>query len=264
MTNDPSGGGPPAPDGRPPLGDTRFRFLCDASVECFNRCCHDPDLELYPYDVVRLSARLGLSSREFLEKHTYHSNRSNPYFPSVMLRMTPAPGRPCPFLTPGGCSVYEDRPDACRMFPLERGVSVQPFRPAGRREVYYLQKVPYCRGHGRDAEWNAAEWVEAQGLSEYNRMGDLWAELSLLFRRNPWGPAGYESPVFRMAYTALFDVDNFRDFVFGSSFLRRYRVREDWLERIRHGNAELLEFAFEWLKYMMFRARPEKFEPVSG
>lgn len=248
--------------GRKPIGRDSFMFLCDPEVECFNRCCRNPDLELYPYDVARLCTRLGLNSREFLNSHTFHASRSNPYFPSVMLKMENDGSGTCPFMSPEGCSVYEDRPDACRMFPLERGVSVDPLQKRKSEEIYYMQKLPYCLGHDRAAEWTAASWVHSQGLSEYNRMGDLWAELSLLFRRNPWGPEGAHSRNFRMAYMACYDLDNFRAFVFGSSFLKRYRLRPEWLERIQQDNAALLEFGFDWLKYFLFNLQPDKFTPA--
>jgi len=252
------------PGCREPVGEGIFSFLCDPDVRCFNRCCRNPDLELYPYDVARLCDRLGLGSRAFLERHTFNASRSNPYFPSVMLKMRSDGSGNCPFVSPEGCSVYDDRPDACRMFPLERGLSVNPLERQKAEDVYYLQKVPFCLGHGRQAEWTARSWVEAQGLSEYNRMGELWAGLSLLFKRNPWGPEGAQSRNFRMAYMACYDLDNFRSFVFGSSFLERFKVRPEWLERIQSDNSAMLEFGFEWLKYFLFNIKPEKFTPAGA
>jgi uncharacterized protein len=31
-----------------------FAFRCRPTLECFNRCCHNLNLFLYPYDVLRL------------------------------------------------------------------------------------------------------------------------------------------------------------------------------------------------------------------
>ncbi len=255
--------GKTAPTGREPIGERTFRFRCDPEVDCFNRCCRNPDLELYPYDIVRLCGKLGLSSSDFLEQYTYNSIRSNPHFPSIMLKMTDNNTRTCPFLEEQGCLVYKDRPDACRMFPLERAVSLKPFNKESIEEIYYLQKLPYCKGHGRGgSEWTTTTWISAQALSEYNRMGELWAEMSLLFRRNPWGPDGTESKNLRMAYMVCFDLDRFRKFITESSFLKRYQIDETWMKKILKSNASLLELGFDWLKYFMFNVSSEKIRPL--
>jgi Fe-S-cluster containining protein len=106
-----------------PIGNGVFRFDCHAHLECFTKCCMDADMYLYPYDVIRMKQRLGITSAQFLEKHTFSSVRDNPFLSNVMLRMTEKPGRPCPFLAPVGCSIYEDRPSSCREYPLERAVA---------------------------------------------------------------------------------------------------------------------------------------------
>ena len=96
------------------LGDGTFRFACHSGVACFTRCCHNADMYLYPYDIIRLKQRLGLTSGEFLMQHTITAFRENPYFPNVMLKMSDNPDSPCSFLSPDGCTVYEDRPYSCR------------------------------------------------------------------------------------------------------------------------------------------------------
>jgi len=65
-------------------GDT-FKFDCHSSVACFTRCCKDADMYLYPYDVIRMKNRLGMSSDKFLERHTFQAIRDNPYFRNLML-----------------------------------------------------------------------------------------------------------------------------------------------------------------------------------
>ena len=69
------------------LGDGTFRFACHSGAACFTRCCHDADMYLYPYDIVRLKQRLELSSEAFLARHTLTAFRDNPYFPHVMLQI---------------------------------------------------------------------------------------------------------------------------------------------------------------------------------
>ena len=57
-------------DALPALGaDDRLGFACHPGVPCFNACCRDLDLLLYPYDVLRLRRALGLDSPGFLSRH---------------------------------------------------------------------------------------------------------------------------------------------------------------------------------------------------
>ena len=102
------------PAGMEPLGDSRFRFGCHAGVSCFNVCCRQLEMILYPYDIIRLKKRLGISSDEFLRQYTQLGQGAHPFFPAVMMRMADNPEQTCPFLGDEGCTVYEDRPTSCR------------------------------------------------------------------------------------------------------------------------------------------------------
>ena len=62
------------PEGMVPLGKSTFRFACHPGVSCFTQCCRKLDLFLYPYDIIRLKKRLGISSEEFLDKSFDRSN----------------------------------------------------------------------------------------------------------------------------------------------------------------------------------------------
>ena len=55
--------------GIPIKGNDTFCFRCHPEVSCFNRCCRNLNLFLYPYDVVRLKQCLGLTSDEFLDEY---------------------------------------------------------------------------------------------------------------------------------------------------------------------------------------------------
>ena len=79
-------------------GDT-FRFRCHPQVACFNRCCRNLNLYLYPYDVIRLRVRLAISSDEFLDRHADVVLRPGNHFPEVLLRMADTSEKTCPFLT---------------------------------------------------------------------------------------------------------------------------------------------------------------------
>ena len=100
-----------------------FHFRCHPGVGCFNRCCRNLNLFLYPYDVLRLKRRLGLSSGEFLRSFTSRHIGPGSGLPVVTLKPRGGAQQRCPFVTPQGCSVYPDRPAACRTYPLVRVVA---------------------------------------------------------------------------------------------------------------------------------------------
>ena len=66
-------------------------------------------------------------------------------FRNLLLKMDSANENRCPFVTPQGCSVYEDRPGACRMYPLGRASTSHPL-DGSRREFYFTVKEDHCRG----------------------------------------------------------------------------------------------------------------------
>jgi len=56
-----------------------------------------------------------------------------------------------------------------------------------------------------------------------------------------------------MFFTASYDIDRFRRFVFESSFLDLYSIAKQMVEKIREDEIELLKFGFRWLKWLLFK-----------
>jgi Fe-S-cluster containining protein len=236
------------PPGEKPIGKKPFLFDCHCEIGCFGMCCKDVDMYLYPYDIIRMKNRLGMDSREFLEKHTFSALRDNPFFPSVMLKMADGPGMPCPFLVAQGCSIYEDRPSSCRTYPLERGVS-RAKDSGGREDFYFLKRATHCLGHGEQRPWSVDDWILDQQIQPYNEMNDLWVDLDSIFRTDSWGKGPEGEKKFRMAFMACFNVDGFRDFVFKSSFLTRFSISAQRIDGMKTDDVEMMRFGFEWVQF---------------
>jgi len=47
-------------------------------------------------------------------------------------------------------------------------------------------------------------------------------------------------------------MDQFREFLFKSTFLKRYKVKPKVLKRIRYNEAELMKFGFQWVKFYVW------------
>lgn len=237
-----------------------FRFRCHPGVSCFNLCCRNLNMFLYPYDVLRLKNHLGISSDEFLERHVDVVLREGNYFPDVLLRMADNEEKTCPFLTVDGCSVYPDRPDTCRTFPMEQGQLLDA--GSGKtKPVYFFRPPDFCQGQHETRSWTPRTWASDQDAAQHNRMTARWAELKRRFEDDPWAGEGPQGQRSKMAFMATYNIDRFREFVFRSSFLKRYRIKPERLRKIKRDEAALLKFGFEWVEFFLFGIRSKTIRP---
>ncbi len=230
--------------------DDSFCFECGPHVPCFTECCGKLQLSLTPYDTLRLRKRLGLTSEEFMDKHTDLRLRTFHGFPELMLKMNQDDSRKCPFVTESGCSVYEDRPGACRIYPLGRASKKHPMTGA-RQEFYFTVREDHCKGFEFRKSWMISGWLDDQGMEEYNNWNDLLMELISLMARN--GSASMSPQHIQMYMMACFNIEKFRDFIFRSPFLQKFDINEETVHLIRVDDEELLKFSFLWLKFALFR-----------
>lgn len=230
-------------------GDS-FQFRCHPGVSCYLNCCHKLELRLYPYDILCLKNKLGCSSGEFLERYTRLGVGVHPYFPAVMLNMAESDEAPCPFLTEAGCSVYTDRPSACRTYPVERGVGKEG-RGAKLKSQYSLVRHPYCKGHEEEHSCTIRQWKREQRLDAYNLFNDLWAEVDAFFAGDPWQGEGHAGPRQQLAFMVCYNIDAFRAYCSENRLSKQYRIDRDRRRRIERDDAELLKFGFDWLLHVL-------------
>jgi Fe-S-cluster containining protein len=252
----------------PRLGpDDTFHFSCHPGISCYNKCCGDVNIFLSPYDVLRMKRRLGITSSEFLERYTMMPVQKDMRTPVVMLKMNDDEAKSCQFLTEEGCGIYSDRPWPCRMYPL--GMAAQKDTPDGWRgeRFYFLMQEEGCQGHEEAKQWSVREWMDDQGLDEYDEWGEGFKELTL---HRFFEEGGVLSPErMHMLFTACYDLDKFREFVFESTLLKRFDVDEDFVEEMRDDDEALLRFAFLWLRFSLFgeptmRVKPHVAEAFKG
>ncbi len=231
--------------------DDEFCFTCNPGVPCFNRCCADVNIVLTPLDVLRLARRLDMHTRIFLETHTINPVTKDLQLPVVLLKMGEEPEKRCRFLGENGCGVYSDRPWACRMYPL--GMGIPPARAGSEPDpVFFVFEDDYCEGRLQaDARrWTPTQWRRDQHVLERDQLEAGFRQLV----GHPWFIGGRQLDPQRihMFYTACYDLDTFRSFVFDSTFLTRFEVEPDVVEEIRDNDEALLRFAFTWLRFALF------------
>jgi uncharacterized protein len=244
--------------------DSTIQFRCHPGVSCFTACCGNINIVLTPFDILRLRKRLAIGAPEFLHQYTSPVYLEKTDMPGVQIKLS-AEGR-CPFVTPGGCTVYTDRPTTCRYYPV--GMANFHERPENRDEVaaseqfYFVIQEPHCKGHEEEKTWTIGEWRQDQGVDVCDEMNKDW--MALVMRRKSFGPqATLSEKAQRMFFMASTDLDAFRSFVFESSFLETYEVAAETLVMIREDDVELMKFSFLFLASALFgtddlRIRPEK------
>ena len=241
--------------------DSRIQFRCHPGVSCFTDCCGNIKIVLTPYDILQIRKRLNMDAAEFLHTYTEPTYLEKTDFPGVMIKLTEE-GR-CPFIKSKteGCMIYSDRPTACRYYP----VGMANFHEGAQEEqsseqFYFVVKEPHCKGFAEEKVWTIREWREDQGVDKRDEMNKGWMEL--VMRRKSFGfQATLSEQAKRMFFMASTDLDQFRSFVFDSSFLQTYDVDRETLDKIREDDIELLLFSYSLLASMLFGTNDVKVKP---
>ncbi len=214
-----------------------FQFKCSPGVTCFTQCCQDVTIVLTPYDVMRMKKVLGISSDDFLDTYTIILSRDKKLIPLVVLKMNEQ-DKKCPLVTKEGCSIYEDRPWPCRMFPLD-------MNDDGTFRI--IADKSRCLGLQASEKWPISEWLVDQGIAIYQQMNDLFAQVTTPLQAMD---LDIDNPkIYQMTFMALYNLDKFREFVFKSTFLEKFEVDQPTIEKIKRSDIELLKFSYDWLKF---------------
>lgn len=239
--------------------DSKIKFRCHPGVECFTACCGGIKIVLTPYDILMLKKRLGIPAHEFLEQYTTPVYLEQTDMPGVAIKLREDDNK-CPFVTPEGCTVYTDRPSACRYYPVGmadfhegQGAMGAGADHKDEEKFFFIVKEDHCKGFLEDKEWTVAEWRADQGVDVRDEMNKDW--LRLVMRRKSFGhQASLSEQAKRMFFMASTDLDHFRRFVLESSFLDTYIIDDETVEKIKSDDVELMLFSFKYLANALFGA----------
>jgi hypothetical protein len=184
-----------------------------------------------------------------LERHTSQHIGPETGLPIITLRPDGGHQLTCPFVTPSGCRVYEDRPSSCRTYPLARIVSRA--RETGEiSEQFMLLKEPHCLGFSHGKPQTVRHWNQNQGISIYNTFNDMLMDIiSLKNRLRPGLLDNRMQYIFRMA---LYDLDSFRSQIFEKGILDELHLNSDRLKKVAQDDVALLKLGFQWVKKVLF------------
>ncbi len=223
-----------------------FSFSCHKGVVCFTECCRMLELALTPYDVLRLRKGTGLSSSEFLDTYVIMEHETGEPFPRFYLTMVDDGRASCVFVAKEGCSIYQNRPAACRAYPLGRAAVRND---DGKVEEHFvIMKETHCRGFEEPVVQTALQYGLQQELLTFNRFNDAVAViLQHDSIRQGFIPSARQVDLFVLA---LFNIDTFREMLLSDQLDSTSLAPTD-TERLKD-DEELLLFAIDWLQRQIF------------
>ena len=147
----------------------------------------------------------------------------------------------CPFVSEEGCTVYDDRPWPCRMYPLDVN---------NDGTFSLITDVSHCLGLKEDHTLKLSDWLRDQSIEPYEEMNEYLSSLTIQLQTQK---LDIDNPkIYQMVFMALYNLDKFKDFIFKSTFLERFEVDSIRVIKIQRSDEELLKFAFDWIKFGIF------------
>ncbi len=151
--------------------DDTFNFTCSQCTRCCkNRSDHHrfDKLLLAPYDIIRMSRRLDITTTKFIEQHAGLVACPQTQSMELYLKFNGDDyNNVCPFLENNQCSIYNDRPMGCRLYPLGRVFDNNNFSillPKSHKEC--------ALGTGK--KWVIRDWLEQMDLFHYFKYDRPW------------------------------------------------------------------------------------------
>lgn len=231
-------------------GNAIFTFACGPESPCYNRCCSDVAIPCTPYDTLRARRALGISSEDFLGAFTELIKMPETGLSLPMLKMIESPEAPCPFVTPAGCSIYEDRPGACRSWPIGRSSSLGE---DGIKTRYFLIREEYCQGFQSGKKYTPLQWQKHEGMDKYNEYNDKYM---CLLSKIAAGGKTLDKDRAAMCFLALYQLERFRELLEKMKVFSRLEIDESQRRKIMEDSVEgdeaCLDFALNWLELLIF------------
>lgn len=131
---------------------------CDECRGC-SACCHGmgSSIVLDPLDVHRLMSHFQTRFEVLLESKIELNIVDGVILPNLKMN-TQAAGEPCVFLNAEGrCTIHEDRPGICRIFPLGRVYENNSFS--------YILQIHECQKDNR-SKVKVGKWIDTPDLKK--------------------------------------------------------------------------------------------------
>jgi Fe-S-cluster containining protein len=169
--------------------------------------------------------------------------------PTRTIKMKDVEGRPCPFITPEGCSVYADRPLTCRYYPLGMG-TMKKDDSKTEENFFIMIKEDHCLGHNETTEWTIDEWRADQESDLYDEMNSDW--MAVVLKAKTLGFVEFSQKSLDLFFIVSTNLDLFKEFVVSSRFMDAYNIDPEYIAGLMENELEFLKFSLKWLRFAMF------------
>ncbi len=233
--------------------NSEVKFSCHKGISCWNACCKNADITLTPYDIVRLKVATGKDSSAVLKEHTVPFTMDADGVPGIKLRTTDEGA--CLFMDEEtGCTIYENRPSACRYYPLGN-LSMKKADQAHENQHFVLVKEDHCKGHEEDRPIKIQDYRAEQKVEEFDQHNIEYFQLIL--KKKSMGPGVGKPPEMslQLYFMACFDQDRFRRFVASDAFKKTYTLDQETLDKVAKDDVDCMYFGFRLLRQVLFNEK---------
>ena len=157
----------------------------------------------------------------------------------------------CPFVKEEGCSVYEDRPTACRYYALGQ-MSKRVMESPVDETSYFVVKESHCLGHAESKKMKIKDYLQEQGLEQYDDINRGWRQVVL--KKKSSGPViGAPSKrSLQMFFMASYDIDGFKSFIQTEGFKSLFKIDDAKLQAAVSDDATAIRLAADLMKKVLF------------
>jgi len=191
-----------------------------------------------------------MSSKDFVARYTLPFELDAHGMPGLKMATRPGTAE-CAFLGDEGCTVYEDRPAACRYYALGN-MAVRKTDSAAVEDVYFVVKEAHCLGHEEEQTQTVAEYRRDQDIEIYDAMNREWRDI-VLKKRSSGPTVGKPSErSLQLFDMCSYDMDSFREFIASEGFGEIFDLDAEERTRVEGDEDELLKFSLRFLKQILF------------
>lgn len=207
----------------------KFHFGCRQCGKC---CIEREDILITPFDLFRLSKKLDMTPKDFIERYgeVYIGDNSR----MVVVRLKPRGSiKRCPLLKDRKCLVHDAKPRVCAMFPIGRILKFEPQKQSidqiSVENIEYIFNGTHCESN---EEHTVREWLESFGIPfedeffvEWNKTLAKMCEIIWLVEKK-----FTTKKRLNVIWTAIYDL-----------MYMRYDINQEFMPQFKKNRDELLE-----------------------